>query len=94
MVAVSKECIGLQDVLENVVRSSVYIAYFTLFLHLIALGRALRDFWGDIVLRLSLPPAPVFGTQNNLICAVSSVGRASPRHGGGHWFEPNTAHHL
>ncbi len=26
--------------------------------------------------------------------AVSSVGRALPRHGRGHWFEPNTAHHL
>ena len=26
--------------------------------------------------------------------AVSSVGRALPRHGRGHWFEPNTAHHF
>ena len=26
--------------------------------------------------------------------AVSSVGRALPRHGRCHWFEPNTAHHL
>jgi hypothetical protein len=49
---------------------------------------------GDIVVRLSLPLAQVFGTQNDLICAVSSVGRASPRHGGGHRFKPCTAHQF
>ena len=27
-------------------------------------------------------------------CAVSSVGRALPRHGRGHWFKSSTAHHL
>ena len=26
--------------------------------------------------------------------AVSSVGRALPRHGRGHWFKSSTAHHL
>ncbi len=25
--------------------------------------------------------------------AISSVGRASPLQGGGHWFEPGIAHH-
>ena len=27
-------------------------------------------------------------------CAVSSVGRALPRHGRGHWFKSSTAHHF
>ena len=28
------------------------------------------------------------------IGTVSSVGRASARHAGGHWFKSNTVHHF
>ena len=30
--------------------------------------------------------------DSDLVRAISSVGRAPPRQGGGHWFEPSIAH--
>ena len=60
--------------------------------------------------RRDLPPDPVAGHDCNAIAphamsripllglphsrAISSAGRAPPRQGGGHWFEPSIAHSL
>ena len=40
--------------------------------------------------RTTQDPSPLLGSRS--CWAHSSVGRAPPRHGGGHWFEPSCAH--
>ena len=50
--------------------------------------RKAQGHWDAIVVAGELALIP-FGTDPR---AISSAGRAPPRQGGGHWFEPSIAH--